>query len=378
MPDSLGNWNDGENEIIKSGISYFIITRSSSTINGNSGITNKFENFHRDGIQLKKGFNFVGNPFAFEIPNNKLKFADQNQTLSNNAWYYSGNYQWMLKEPFRVWGGYCIYADTPTQLVVDEVVTSSTLLKQEEISDGWEMQIIANDGELFDVSNYLGMKLNSQNKFDKNDFREPPRFDNGLSLLFPHQDWDEKSGEYAGDYREVNTSGDKWAFKVFSEKDKVINLELKLSNNFPSNFALSLFDQDNLRFISINNFKAKIGSGNGERNFILFVGSNDYLNKSKNEVSTKPTEFRLYQNYPNPFNNSTNIFYHIPNDGKIKLEIYSLLGSKIKTLVDEYQTTGVYEIPFNAKELASGVYFYRLTLDGNVSYTYVRKMMLMK
>jgi photosystem II stability/assembly factor-like uncharacterized protein len=376
--NGLDNWIDGENEVIRSGISYFIITRSPSTISGNTGITNKFENFNRDGIQLQKGFNFVGNPFTFEIPNGKLKFSDPNQNLVNNAWYYSGNYQWVLKESFKVWGGYCIYADSPTQLVVDEVITNNTLLKENEIGNGWDMQVIASDGELYDVSNYIGMKTNSQNKFDKNDFHEPPRFENGLALFFPHNDWDEKSGEYAGDYRELNSAGNEWEIKILAEKEKEIDLEFKPSENFPDNFSISLFDVDNLRFITVNNFKTNIGSGSGERNLKLIVGTNDYQKKSKLDLNTIPSEFRLYQNYPNPFNNSTNIFYHLPIAGNVQLEIFSVLGSKIRTLVQKFQTAGSYDLPFDAKEFASGVYFYRLTVDGAASFSSVKKMILMK
>jgi hypothetical protein len=80
----------------------------------------------------------------------------------------------------------------------------------------------------------------------------------------------------------------------------------------------------------------------------------------------QPVTFRLYQNYPNPFNPGTIIPYEIPLAGNIKLEVFDVLGRRVATLVDEFQVTGRYQVPFNASGLASGVYIYRLTMRDNV------------
>ncbi len=64
--------------------------------------------------------------------------------------------------------------------------------------------------------------------------------------------------------------------------------------------------------------------------------------------------------YPNPFNTVTTIEYSIPKTGKVELTIYDMLGKKVETLVNEKQKAGEYKINFNASNLASGVYFYRL------------------
>ena len=79
------------------------------------------------------------------------------------------------------------------------------------------------------------------------------------------------------------------------------------------------------------------------------------------EVSfEKILHFELNQNYPNPFNPETTIRFQIPQSGNVSLNVYDVLGRKIATLVDEYKLAGKYEVIFNGKELASGVYFYRL------------------
>jgi D-alanyl-D-alanine carboxypeptidase len=88
-----------------------------------------------------------------------------------------------------------------------------------------------------------------------------------------------------------------------------------------------------------------------------------------------PAEYSLSQNYPNPFNPSTAISYSIPKDGLVTIKIYDILGNELKTLVSNYQTSGKYTVNFNADNLASGVYIYRLQVADLV---YSKKMSLIK
>ena len=88
-----------------------------------------------------------------------------------------------------------------------------------------------------------------------------------------------------------------------------------------------------------------------------------------------PTTYELAQNYPNPFNPSTTIKYQLPKDGIVTLKVYDILGSEVATLVNEQKTAGRYEVSFNASQLASGVYIFRLKSGEYVSS---KKMMLLK
>ena len=94
-----------------------------------------------------------------------------------------------------------------------------------------------------------------------------------------------------------------------------------------------------------------------------------------NESIEVPTEFGLNQNYPNPFNPSTKIKYSIPNAEFVTLKIYDLLGREVVTLVNENTQAGSYEVIFDASELISGVYFYKLTAG---SFTETKKMLMIK
>ncbi|HEX2896979.1 MAG TPA: T9SS type A sorting domain-containing protein, partial [candidate division Zixibacteria bacterium] len=88
-----------------------------------------------------------------------------------------------------------------------------------------------------------------------------------------------------------------------------------------------------------------------------------------------PTEFALQQNYPNPFNPSTDISFSLPKAANVTLEIYNVLGQTIAMLVDEHKEAGVHTITWNAGNVSSGVYFYRLTTP---EFVMSKKMLLMK
>ncbi len=89
--------------------------------------------------------------------------------------------------------------------------------------------------------------------------------------------------------------------------------------------------------------------------------------------SELPTEFALQQNYPNPFNPATRILFSVPSSGFSTLKIYDMLGREVRTLVNGELQAGNYNIEFDARGLASGVYLYRLT-SGTFSQT--KKMVL--
>lgn len=87
------------------------------------------------------------------------------------------------------------------------------------------------------------------------------------------------------------------------------------------------------------------------------------------------TDYKLEQNYPNPFNPSTNIRYSISENGYVKIMLYDVLGKEVKTIISEYKTAGNYLIGINVSDLAGGVYFYKMKVNG---YTNVKRMILLK
>ena len=109
--------------------------------------------------------------------------------------------------------------------------------------------------------------------------------------------------------------------------------------------------------------------------FLITDGSGIMMMKTFIFSYTGPKEFKLEQNYPNPFNPSTVISYQLPVISKVTLKVYDILGSEVKTLVNEEQEAGYKEVQFNAANFASGMYVYRLTAGDYIS---VKKMLMIK
>jgi hypothetical protein len=93
------------------------------------------------------------------------------------------------------------------------------------------------------------------------------------------------------------------------------------------------------------------------------------------EIVTTPSEFFAVSNYPNPFNAQTTISYRLPEDSRVSIDIYDNLGRKVRTLVNETQSAGRHEIAWEASDMASGLYFYRIQTN---NYKAIRKMALLK
>ncbi len=102
---------------------------------------------------------------------------------------------------------------------------------------------------------------------------------------------------------------------------------------------------------------------------------NGFLSVADDRSELQPGEFNLAQNYPNPFNPTTSIEFSLQRAGHVKLAVYDLLGREVSTLVNRALSSGSHTITFDGGDLASGVYFVKMTSG---SHSAVRKMTLMK
>lgn len=110
---------------------------------------------------------------------------------------------------------------------------------------------------------------------------------------------------------------------------------------------------------------------------IANIAKNKYISSiSVKNISTEvPSRFELMQNYPNPFNPATTIKFALPKSEFVRIRIYDILGKEVATLVNEQLQAGYFEYNFNASNLSSGMYFYKI--DAGV-YSDIKKMVLVK
>ena len=108
---------------------------------------------------------------------------------------------------------------------------------------------------------------------------------------------------------------------------------------------------------------------------IDFDGTRNESKVVNAEVGSLPSSYSLSQNYPNPFNPATAISYSLPKNTFVKLIVYNSIGEEIRTLVNRNEEAGRYNVNFNAGELVSGIYFYRLETP---EFNSVKKMIVLK
>lgn len=128
-----------------------------------------------------------------------------------------------------------------------------------------------------------------------------------------------------------------------NKMDFVIGSRLETSNGYTSCGVAYVFNSENTTFIGDNSFSVK--------------------------------NYTLKQNYPNPFNPTTTIEYHLPKAAQVKIEIYNILGKKVKTILDDYKNSGSHKLKIDSNNIANGVYIYRIEAEG---YTNSNKMILLK
>ncbi|HRF64482.1 MAG TPA: T9SS type A sorting domain-containing protein [Ignavibacteria bacterium] len=144
--------------------------------------------------------------------------------------------------------------------------------------------------------------------------------------------------------------------------------------------ALSGADFSNPNLAGFDNvtFRGAFGTTNWTSGWAVF-NPRGYTIGIQQISSNVPNDFTLSQNYPNPFNPVTNIKFELPQSGFVTLKVFNMLGEEVSTLVNQDMNVGTYKYDFDASSLATGAYFYKMTVtNSNGSFTDVKKMMLIK
>ncbi|MGB5849400.1 MAG: LamG-like jellyroll fold domain-containing protein [Ignavibacteriaceae bacterium] len=192
-----------------------------------------------------------------------------------------------------------------------------------------------------------------------------------------------ESGEFKFKKSSFNVVDNEWLFvAVFYDFDQS---KLYMWNE-PESAPVDTFDFNESLFP--NDLKLYVGTA-GENGHRRYFGRIDDLRISNNvldilgnttdvelsNIYSHPSKFTLNQNYPNPFNPETIIKFSLAEEGFTKLDIYNLIGEKIANLIDDEKAAGEHQISFSAKNLPSGIYFYKLQQG---SLLEIKKMILLK
>ena len=179
----------------------------------------------------------------------------------------------------------------------------------------------------------------------------------------------------------VNLNSIKLSWSTINEENNSgFEIERAVAGNQNTEFIKIGFVKGNGTTNQISNYSfsdIKLQSGKYKYRLkqVDFNGNFEYHNLSNDINISTPAKYNLEQNYPNPFNPSTKISYEIAQDSKVSLKIYDMTGKEVVTLVNDFKAAGYYSVDFNASNLASGIYLYKIEAG---SYSKVLKMALVK
>jgi len=210
-----------------------------------------------------------------------------------------------------------------------------------------------------------------------------------LSLDFATLWSDSNDRRLAFDGRTMETGREIYNLTLASTRSGFYSISIDETHEIPESWTITLVDLlsgkqvdlhtgDILQFHTLSSDIVTVDSGlDSERSprFRLVVTDPDLAVDAGNDLFARDGVPVLGQNYPNPFNPSTTIRYSLPVSGSVKLDVFDLLGRQIAVLVDEQLSAGWHQATFLADNLSSGVYVYRLTVDGQ---SFSRKMLLLK
>ncbi len=133
-------------------------------------------------------------------------------------------------------------------------------------------------------------------------------------------------------------------------------------------------------FILIENQPFQVIIYSSTEGYVIADAIRIFRNTSDVKKENFNLSFELNQNYPNPFNTSTTLSFYLLKDSYVKLEIYNLFGEKICDILNDYLQSGYHQLTYTPKEHASGIYFYRMTVNDDTRKTYsqIKKMVYLK
>ncbi len=340
-------------------------------------------------ISLHPGWNFVGSPFNFIIPTDKLSLQSGNPVELRS---YAGTWSQPDASPVSSivpFEGYAIFnsLSSSDKLIVDPDLSVSSNKQQVLFWRGqeeWSIRILARCRRARDEDNVALIITDASSGFDRWDRAEPPLVGEHVSVSFPHRDWQPLTSGYCIDARSTPEMGEIWEFTVATNIRDKVHLTFAGLDKVPAEFEIWLIDEalqlsQDLR--KQNHFTLAAATSKHPKPLKLLVGRSDFISQSLTEVDIVPSTFELYQNFPNPFNPTTTIRYGLPREDRVTLSIYNLLGQEIVTLTkNELKAAGHHVAIWggrdqNARAVPSGLYVYRLQIGTFVS---IKKMALIK
>ncbi len=381
VQDYMIEFDNGSNFFFSPGKGFWILSKTQLSMNKSvNTVSLSADNTY--SIPLHSGWNIISNPLDKNV--NWSDIQNINTMNTNDVIYSWSGTSFNQSTNFETFKGYYFNNMVSTRITLKIPYDFIGKIAKEFLpkkTNGMSIRLsLFSDKQEISYA-IAGIDPSSQIDFDNLDYFAPPGDfadiriqieDNNLSIPYK---------ELSIDYRPEINEGQIFDLKIKNETKKDIKLVAGELDNF-IDYEIYLIDENLNRFYNLKEKNAiDISPIHFNYKYKLLIGNETFINKIKKDYI--PTEYGLYQNYPNPFNPSTILRYQIPvNNTFVELKIYDMLGKVVKTLINEIQNSGIFEIEFNASNFSSGVYFYTLKAMPNSihsdSFSSTRKMLLIK
>ena len=287
-------------------------------------------------IPVSSGWNLIG-PFDENIPVNTIISTPPGIVTSA---YYKYSNAYSITDTLKKGKGYWVQASASGILMKNTSDNNPSVLLGDSLNNFTKIIVTDND------NNSSTLYLAKTNQITQN-YDLPPVPPSGI---FDIRFGSDKLVESFGQNHNIKLNSTSFPYKI-----KITNIQ---------NHRLRIVDAvtGNL-FNKVAQEGAEIEMNMNLDNLVLI------------EEGILPVTYNLSQNYPNPFNPSTTIKYQIPSDGNVRIVIYDILGKEVQLLVNGFEKAGNYQITFNAMNLASGVYFYKMQSG---SFSDMKRMLILK
>jgi hypothetical protein len=355
---------------IGNGEGFWFIHKDKIDLNFSDVLTNRT---NKDFIiELKHGWNIIGNPFLFNVAIPEAVGNDFDGLLYEYIGQdlpYTTDVKYL--KPYK---GYFVYNNNTATVNIYikpiEINPNSSLNKivpNTFSADEWKMNILLDDGKKVRDEVEIGAISPDSKNFVYH--KPPPSPGGGVDMYLV------SSGKaFARYYYNTNENNMVWDLRIKGlKKSSTYSLSLKKNGNLDNVDEFVIIDVEMGDKINVVSNTIHIPSGYTEKMYKIIVGKKQFVQDELYNIET--SSYKLHQNYPNPFNPSTNIEYVISENSYVTVKVYNALGQEVSVLVDGIKEKGIYNVTWNAVNQPSGIYYYKLTA-GN--YVNVKKMMLMK
>ncbi len=228
-----------------------------------------------------------------------------------------------------------------------------------------------NNSELSKIG--IGIDKSSSSDYDITDYFAPPGNFEEAGMRIINEKLSTNYKQLFIEHRPEVGDGQEFSVQIINKTSEALTLNASGLSNFP-NDNVYLVDKKLIKFYNLKeNNKLTIGSTRKLNDFSVLIGNAKFIETVK--ANLLPVEYALLQNYPNPFNPSTVITYDVPENSRVTLKVFDVLGKEVQQLVNQEQSAGRYEVEFGSKSMSTGVYFYTLSTG---KFTSTKKMLMVK